>query len=59
MPQTAMDTRSRTAKLTEDELEQYRLSVATKDARVQNEAKAVEKHIAKLDKERAETRRGI
>jgi len=49
-----MDTRSRAAKLTEDELEQYRLSVATKDARVQNEAKAVEKQIAKLDKERAE-----
>jgi len=49
-----MDTRSRAAKLTEDELEQYRLSVANKDARVQNEAKAVEKQLAKLDKERAE-----
>jgi len=49
-----MDTRSRAAKLTEDELEQYRVSVANKDARVQNEAKAVEKQLAKLDKERAE-----
>jgi len=49
-----MDTRSRAAKLTENELEQYRLSVANKDARVQNEAKAVEKQLAKLDKERAD-----
>jgi len=49
-----MDTRSRIAKLTEDELERYRLSVANKDACVQNKAKAVEKQIAKLDKECAE-----